>query len=78
MTANQNPTREEHVNWAKTRANEYIQIGQLTNALDSVASDLTKHSETKEHPAIELSMKLRFIGALSTCEQVQRFIDGIN
>lgn len=36
-------TRAEHVAWAKERALEYVEAGQLTDAWTSLVSDLGKH-----------------------------------
>lgn len=40
-------TREEHLNWCKRRALEYLDRGDLTNAVSSMGSDLGKHAETR-------------------------------
>ena len=74
----QEKTRQEHIEWAKTRAYEYLDLNQPQNALDSLLSDLTKHPETKEHSAVQLGMSLRIFGGLSTAQDVRRFIDGVN
>ena len=39
-------SREEHLAWCKRRALEYIDDGDLANAVASMASDLTKHPDT--------------------------------
>ena len=39
-------TRDEHLAWCKARALEYLDAGDLVNAVASMASDLTKHPET--------------------------------
>lgn len=70
--------REEHVQWAKDRANEYLNKGDTSNALASMMSDLQKHPETQEHPAIRLGMQLLMAGHLSSVEQIQKFINGFN
>ena len=41
-------TRIEHINWCKQRAREYVQAGDLLEAVTSMMSDLGKHPETKE------------------------------
>lgn len=38
-------TREEHLEWAKNRALEYVDLYDLPNALASMLSDLSKHPE---------------------------------
>lgn len=40
-------TREEHMQWCKDRAMEYVRTGDLVNAVASMMSDLEKHPETK-------------------------------
>lgn len=39
-------TREEHLAWCKQRALEYVDAGDLVNAVASMGSDLQKHPET--------------------------------
>lgn len=39
-------TREEHLAWAKKRALEYVDAGDLANAVASMGSDLQKHPHT--------------------------------
>lgn len=36
-------TRSEHLAWAKQRALEYVDAGDLTSAVASMGSDLQKH-----------------------------------
>jgi len=44
--------RQEHMAWAKRRALEYVDTGDVKNAFASMASDLGKHPETEGHAAI--------------------------
>lgn len=39
-------TRQEHLQWCKNRAMEYVAAGDLPNAVASMVSDLNKHPET--------------------------------
>ena len=39
-------SRDEHLAWARKRALEYVDTGQLHLALVSLSSDLTKHEDT--------------------------------
>ena len=39
-------TRAEHLQWCKDRAMEYVNHGELLNAVTSMMSDLEKHPET--------------------------------
>lgn len=45
-------TRGEHIAWCKSRALAYVDAGDLSNAVGSMASDMTKHEETQA--AIEM------------------------
>ena len=40
-------TRSEHVKWAKMRALQYAESGDLHQAVASMTSDLHKHDETR-------------------------------
>lgn len=70
--------RSEHLDWCKKRAMECVDHGDLNNAFASMLSDLRKHQETEDHPAIELGLMLKMGGHLSTSEKMREFIDGFN
>jgi hypothetical protein len=40
-------TREEHLEWCKERAREYLNEGDLANAVASMGSDMDQHPETR-------------------------------
>jgi hypothetical protein len=44
--------RAEHVRWCKQRALEYVDTGDLVNALASFTSDMGKHPDTQADPTI--------------------------
>ena len=46
-------TREEHLAWCKRRALQYVEAGQLQDAVASMTSDLRKHPETGR-PGVEM------------------------
>lgn len=71
-------TRQEHLDWCKTRALEYVDSGDLTNAYASMTSDLGKHPETAGHSKIQLGMMLMMKGNLKTQDEMRRFIEGFN
>lgn len=71
-------TRQEHLDWCKKRALGYVELGDLPNAWASMASDLRKHNETKNHPAIELGSIMMFSGKLETPQEMKKFIEGFN
>lgn len=46
-------TREEHLQWCKQRALEYLDQGNVVDAIASMTSDLSKHEETStSNPAL--------------------------
>jgi hypothetical protein len=38
--------RDEHLAWARRRAHEYLDAGDVRNAVQSMMSDVQKHDET--------------------------------
>jgi len=67
--------RAEHLQWCKDRALECVSRGDKNGAMSSMFSDLKKHPETADHPAIELGMMLLMTGNLG---DVRNFIEGFN
>ena len=67
-------TRDEHLAWCKQRAPEYLDRGELENAVASMASDLGKHPELKPNES------LLMLGAMQAgqgdSEGVRRWITG--
>lgn len=47
-------TRAEHIEWCKQRAREYLDKGDLRNAVASMTSDLSKHPETQCPPTVAM------------------------
>lgn len=71
-------SRAQHIEWAKARALEYVELGQLRYALNSLVSDLRKHPGTENHIAIQLGYNLWIQGHLKTAEQMRDFINQSN
>jgi hypothetical protein len=71
-------TRTEHLAWAKERALEYADRGDVAQAMASLGSDLNKHPDTAGHSGIELMTMLAMTGHLSTSREVREFIEGFN
>lgn len=76
-------TRQEHLDWCKQRALEYLQPGpyfSLDDAMASMSSDLGKHNETRHHVemTIPLMFQLRLSGKLNTANEMRKFIEGFN
>lgn len=69
-------TRIEHIAWCKSRALEYVDRGDLTNAVASMGSDLTKHDET-----LGTASMLTMLGIYAIKdgpEAVRKWINGFN
>lgn len=71
-------SRDEHLKWAKDRALEYVEAGDMTNALASMMSDLPKHPELADHAGIMLGMMLAASGHLRSAHDMRNWIVGFN
>ncbi len=73
-------TRQEHLQWAKNRAMEYVANGDLQQAFTSMGSDLQKHPELDGAAKIhgELGMMQMINGLLNTPEAMTKWIQGFN
>jgi len=70
-------TREEHLNWCKKRAMEYVEIGDTQQAVASMLSDLGKHPDTKK--SLEWAGPLGVnILLMDNKQRVVEFIQGFN
>lgn len=67
-------TRDEHLAWCKKRALEYVDAGDLLNAVTSMGSDMDKHPECR------MNAGLLIVGAMAAQsgrrEEVKRWIEG--
>lgn len=68
--------RAEHLAWCKQRALEYVDLGELADALVSMTSDLQKHPDTAGHGGLELGMMLLIGGHLDTPAKMRDHIRG--
>jgi len=75
-------TYDEHLEWCKTRAREYLHAHDLVNAVISMMSDLDKHPETRAHCGRD-SLALNQLGILAAMRAqegdydfVERYIEG--
>ena len=66
--------------WCKERAMEYVNMGDNSQALASMASDLGKHQETASSSSMAstLGIGLLMSGQLATIAQGRKFIEGFN
>lgn len=71
-------TREEHLAWAKERALEYADMGDVAQAMASLGSDLNKHPETKNHGGMELMMMMAMAGQFDRPGELRKFIEGFS
>lgn len=68
--------RADHLAWCKVRALEYLDAGNLADAVASMGSDLSKHPETK-CPDVLMSLGMMLI--IQNDEAgVRRWIEGFN
>jgi len=56
----------------------YAEAGRLEEAVASFVSDMGKHSETAEHPALGILVMKNFMGHFTTKEEVIKFIQEFN
>lgn len=71
-------TREEHLAWCKKRAHEYLDQGDLQNAVASMMSDMQKHPETAFDNGDAMSQLGLFSAMSGDRQAVKRYIDGFN
>ena len=70
--------RTEHLQWCKDRALEYVNIGDMPQAVASMCSDLSKHPETANHAGKQLGTMLIFGGHMKTADETIKWINGFN
>ena len=65
--------RDEHLEWCKVRAREYLQRGEPADAVASMLSDLHKHEDF-----VGIADKLGMLGLLAATSphEAKRFIEG--
>lgn len=70
-------TREQHLEWCKKRAHEYLAKGDIANAVTSMLSDMDKHPETTLKTPTLAMLGMLAVQSGSVTE-ARRFIDGFN
>jgi hypothetical protein len=72
-------SRTEHLAWCKQRALEYVDRGDLADALASMASDVRKHPGT-DTPATTMLLALEGTRCVMNADAagMRRFIEGFN
>lgn len=76
-------SRAEHLAWCKQRALDYVNRGELVNALASFTSDMDKHPDTAETMHSEAISMLAAVEAVpavmaNDAARLRRFIEGFN
>lgn len=59
-------SRAEHLEWCKVRALEYLP--DTAQAMTSLASDLRKHPDTRDHQVVKLMWKMTLSGLMNVRE----------
>jgi len=70
-------SRADHLAWAKARALEYVDAGNVLQAMASLTSDLTKHDETHKLVTRHLFAETTRIAIGGDMEAARAFIDGL-
>lgn len=71
-------TRQEHLDWCKKRANEYLARGDIQNGVTSMLSDLSKHPDTEASSHGVLAMLGMQAIMSGDIRAAKRFVDGFN
>ena len=72
-------TRDEHLQWCKDRAMEYVKRGELLEGVTSMMSDMDQHPETKLPPVLSQLGLLAAVDAQKGDRRaVERYILGFN
>lgn len=69
-------TRQEHMQWCKDRALEYVKLGDGKEAMMSMISDLRKHEDTVK--SVPISFAIMLTVDSDDIEAVKNFITGFN
>jgi hypothetical protein len=68
-------TYDEHIEWCKVHARQYLREGDVTNAITSMLSDLSKHPETKGI-AEKMTMLAMFYMVNHDLQGARDFVEG--
>jgi hypothetical protein len=72
-------TREEHLEWAKKRALEYLDANDPAQGFTSMICDLGNHPELKNHIGIRMGVGFMMLpGWITNTREVRRWIVGFN
>jgi hypothetical protein len=76
MADEQPDSRQAHVSWCKQRALEYVDRGELANALASMLSDMSKHEGCEVMPFLA---QIGMMDVMSgNAAAVRNWVEGFN
>jgi len=75
---NNEVTRESHLKWCKDRALEYVNQGDLANAIASMTSDMGKNPGTSMGLNGGLALVAMMYVQNNDVEGVRRWVEGFN
>jgi hypothetical protein len=68
---------DEHLEWCKRRALEYLDSGDTKNAFTSMLSDVRKHPGGAKHVGLDIGVGFMMLpGWINNREEVRRWIVG--
>lgn len=70
-------SRAQHLDWCKRRALEYVELGELSNAVASMASDMRQHPET-DSASLSFLAVAGMLEIANGPEAVRRWVEGFN
>jgi len=70
--------RQNHLEWCKQRALEYVDQGDVNQAWASFLSDMGKEESTRDHEGLQLGNMLFVGGHLRTPQAMREHIEGFN
>ncbi len=71
-------SRADHLQWCKDRALEYVELGDLIEAIASMVSDLKKHPQTQLSPPVERALIIPILFNQLDEKKVTEWINGFN
>jgi hypothetical protein len=70
-------TQDEHIEWCKKRALEYLDRGEVSQAFTSMLSDVRKHPDCENHPGLLMGAGFMLLpGWIDNPVEVRRWIVG--
>ena len=70
--------RQEHLQWAKDRAIQYLEIDEIFHSWNSFCNDMRKHDELSNHAALSMGTMMMLQGFWKNKEECKKYIEGFN